>query len=170
MRPSIFAVLSALVLAAAPVARAQHVHPSSPVAPAANATTSLTAEQVQQLLNGEGMGLAKPAELNRYPGPKHVLDRAAELGLSADQVRQVTDIRERMLADAKPLGRQIVEAERDLDAAFAAGSLTASALTERLAGIASLNGRLRTVHLGAHLSMKTVLTPAQIDAYYAARR
>jgi Spy/CpxP family protein refolding chaperone len=170
MRVPLLLILPVLVFTATPVARAQHVHPSSPAAPAANATTSLTAEQVQQLLNGEGMGLAKPAELNRYPGPKHVLDRAVELGLTAEQVRQVTDIRQRMLTDAKPLGRRIVDAERDLDTAFASGSLTASALTERLAGIASLNGRLRTVHLGAHLSMKAVLTPAQVDAYYATRR
>ena len=35
------------------------------------------------------MGLALAGELNGYPGPKHVLELAAELDLSEDQRRAV---------------------------------------------------------------------------------
>jgi hypothetical protein len=37
---------------------------------------SLSEEDIAALLNGEGMGMAKAAELNGYPGPKHVLTLA----------------------------------------------------------------------------------------------
>lgn len=48
---------------------------------------SLSEAEVQNYLNGRGMGLAKPAELNRYPGPMHVLELAEKLQLSALQKR-----------------------------------------------------------------------------------
>ena len=38
---------------------------------------ALSAEQVAGYLAGDGMGFALPAELNHYPGPKHVLDLSA---------------------------------------------------------------------------------------------
>ena len=37
---------------------------------------ALSEEQRQELLDGHGMGLALAAELNHYPGPKHVLELA----------------------------------------------------------------------------------------------
>ncbi len=46
---------------------------------------SLTPEEIRQIEQGEGAGFAKPAELNGLPGPRHVLDLAHELDLSADQ-------------------------------------------------------------------------------------
>jgi len=39
--------------------------------------------------NGEGMGMAKAAELNGYPGPKHVLDLAQQLRLADAERRDV---------------------------------------------------------------------------------
>ena len=47
--------------------------------------TTLTADDVAELMAGGGWGLAKPAELNGYPGPRHVLDLAGELGLDDKQ-------------------------------------------------------------------------------------
>jgi hypothetical protein len=38
----------------------------------------LTDEEIADLRTGSGMGLARPAELNSYPGPRHVLDLADE--------------------------------------------------------------------------------------------
>ena len=35
---------------------------------------ALSSKEVQGLLQGKGMGMAKAAELNQYPGPRHVLD------------------------------------------------------------------------------------------------
>ncbi len=37
------------------------------------------------LENGEGMGIVKYAELNGYPGPKHVLELVNELRLTEEQ-------------------------------------------------------------------------------------
>ena len=97
------------------VAAGQHDHAAMTRA-GAGGTTTLTAEQVAQLLAGEGMGLAKPAELNHYPGPKHLLELAGPLTLSAAQTAQIDTIRAAMLSSAQHLGVQIVEAERALDA------------------------------------------------------
>ena len=82
----------------------------------AGGTTTLSADQVKELLAGEGMGLAKPAELNHYPGPKHVLELVTELALTADQLRRVEVIRGDMLAAARRLGAAIVEVTKHLHA------------------------------------------------------
>jgi hypothetical protein len=131
----------------------------------ATATSSLTAEAVQQLLNGEGMGLARAAELHAYPGPKHVLELRAELNISDDQARQIEAIRQRMLGKAKPLGQQIVDAERALDAAFKDGRITEAELATRIAGIAKLQGELRLAHLQAHIESVPVLSDTQKRKY-----
>jgi hypothetical protein len=44
--------------------------------PYAGTSAGLTDGQRAQYLNGEGMGFAKPAEMNHYPGPRHVLQNA----------------------------------------------------------------------------------------------
>src|SRR4051812_3345086 len=46
---------------------------------------SLSADEVKDYLAGKGMGMAKAAELNEYPGPLHVLQLASELNLSPEQ-------------------------------------------------------------------------------------
>ena len=54
----------------------------SPYAGQVNAPIkALTAEEQAALLDGQGAGFAKAAELNGYPGPKHVLELSAQLGL-----------------------------------------------------------------------------------------
>jgi hypothetical protein len=45
---------------------------------------ALSPHEISDLLAGNGMGLAKAAELNRYPGPRHVPELAAQLQLTAD--------------------------------------------------------------------------------------
>jgi Spy/CpxP family protein refolding chaperone len=146
----------------------QHVHGAAP-AGAASATSALSAEAVQQLLNGEGMGLAKPADMNGYAGPKHVLELKAELALTPAQERQVEAVRQRMLGTARQLGQRIVDAERSLDAAFKDGGLTEAQLAARVAGIATLQGDLRLAHLQAHLETKPILSDAQTRKYYELR-
>jgi hypothetical protein len=147
----------ALLVALAP---AQHVHPQDVPAPSA-----LSAEQMKQLLDGDGMGLARPAELNQYPGPKHVLDLAKELKLTSDQQKEISAIREEMLARARPLGRSIVDAERELDTAFKSGKVVEADLKRRLDAIAKLHGDLRLVHLRAHLLTRPLLSADQIKIY-----
>ena len=46
---------------------------------------ALSPQEISDYLSGKGMGLAKAAELNGYPGPAHVLELATQLHLTADQ-------------------------------------------------------------------------------------
>jgi hypothetical protein len=46
---------------------------------------SLSPQEASDLLAGKGMGFAKAAELNGYPGPAHVLELAAQLQLTPEQ-------------------------------------------------------------------------------------
>ena len=45
----------------------------------------LTEEEIASYREARGMGLARPADINGYPGPLHVLEQAEALGLSDDQ-------------------------------------------------------------------------------------
>ena len=130
---------------------------------------ALSDEDVAGLLGGAGMELALPAELNGYPGPRHVLDMADMLELTDDQRTAVQGIFDRMQAEARTLGARIVEAERRLDRAFAAGVIDAAALSEIAGTIAAERGALRVAHLKAHLEVTPLLTDEQ-RAHYATAR
>jgi hypothetical protein len=126
---------------------------------------ALSQAEVQGYLGGEGMGLAKAAELNSYPGPKHVLELAEALGLAPAQRAAVQASFDAMRARAVDLGVRLVDQERRLDRLFAEGRIDPQALEELTAGISRLAGQIRHAHLLAHLETRAVLTPAQIDEY-----
>ena len=86
------------------------------------AIKALSDDEIRDLLEARGMGLAKAAELNSYPGPLHVLQLANELGLSDAQRKATDSLYATMRQRALSIGRQIVEAERTLDRAFANGA------------------------------------------------
>jgi Spy/CpxP family protein refolding chaperone len=165
MAHTLLTLVMTVGLLGAPDAGAQHAHGQHGPGDAAG-TSTLTADDVRQLLDGDGAGMAKAAELHGYPGPKHILERAAHLTLTPAQHEAVTAIRSRMLAEAQRLGREIVEQERALDAAFEAKSITPEDLAARLRRIGALRADLRAAHLAAHLEAVTVLTPEQVQAYY----
>ncbi len=126
---------------------------------------SLSDAEVQGYLQGRGMGLAKPAELNGYPGPMHVLELSQQLQLTDVQRAATQRSFERMRAEAVRLGRLFVEKEAELNRLF--GDVRAdSANLQRLVGeTARLQGELRLSHLRAHLEMRAILTPQQIARY-----
>src|SRR5712692_118926 len=126
---------------------------------------ALSEDEVQAYLTGQGMALAKAAELNQYPGPLHVLELAPQLQLSEAQKLQTEKIRAAMLSEATSLGQSIVEKERELDALFARGKIDDSKLRAAVGDIARLQGELRTAHLRAHLELKPILTPEQVKRY-----
>lgn len=130
---------------------------------------ALSAQEQADLLAGRGMGLARAGELNHYPGPAHVLELRDRLSLSQRQIAEVEGSFARMGAAARPLGAALVEQERALDAAFREAAITPDILSRHVAAVAQLQGRLRTVHLAAHLEMRGVLTAAQIGEYDRAR-
>lgn len=126
---------------------------------------ALSAEEVSSLLAGEGMGFARAAELNHYPGPRHVLDDAGELGLAPEQHRETERIFREMQAEAVRLGGLIVEKERELDRLFASQQATPERVGSLAGEIGALTGQLRYAHLHAHLRLKGVLTPEQVRRY-----
>jgi hypothetical protein len=129
------------------------------------AIKALSAEETADLLAGRGMGAARAAELNHYPGPVHVLELREQLGLSAEQTRAVEEIFDRMSAAAKPLGAEIVAAEKHLDEGFGSDSIASDTVRGDTAAIAELQGKLRAVHLTAHLETRAALRPEQIVRY-----
>lgn len=144
--------------------------PSTPYAGQQTRTIkALSPEDVAGLLKGEGMGMAKAAELNGYPGPVHVLTLATQLGLTEIQRQQVTAIFERMGDAAKPLGAKVIAREQMLDQLFAKGEITPDRLAAETAAIGELQGRLRAAHLAAHLETRALLTPDQIALYQRLR-
>lgn len=126
---------------------------------------SLSDREIRALENGEGMGLARLAELNHYPGPRHVLDLAGELGLSDEQLRESEIIFDEMQRSAIALGAQLLDAERRLDEEFARQDVLPEGLAAALMEIGSLRARLRYVHLEAHLRQRELLSSDQIETY-----
>lgn len=169
------ALVSALVSAvvAVPVA-AQHDHGShdhtSPYVDFLDRDIkALSAEEVEGLRSGMGMGFALAAELNGHPGPRHVLDMAPMLSLTDEQRTATQAVFDEMDAAARTIGEEIVALERELDQAFAGATLTETRLGEVVGAIAEAQGRLRIVHLRAHLQMLPILTDEQRAAYDRAR-
>lgn len=130
---------------------------------------ALSEEETRDLLEGEGMGFALAAELNGYPGPRHVLELADSLGLTPEQRARTRGIMEAMLGDARRLGARIVEGERALDRAFSAGSIDEAQVRRKTAELGALRGELRGVHLAAHLALVGVLDPHQVHRYQELR-
>jgi len=129
------------------------------------AIKALSDDDIAALRAGEGMGMAKAAELNGYPGPVHVLALAAQLGLTEDQRHDVQAIFDRMSGAAKPLGGELIAQEQALDQLFAKSEITPDRLAAATAAIAELQGRLRLVHLSAHLETRALLNTDQITHY-----
>jgi hypothetical protein len=152
--------IPALVIGAPFAGAAEPVHPYA--GQQARSIKALPNEDIAALRAGDGMGMAKAAELNGYPGPRHVLDLSPELHLTDAQTKLVRGIRERMSAAAKPLGAALIERERVLDELFVKGAITAERLTVETAAIANIQGRLRAVHLAAHLKTRAVLNTEQL--------
>ena len=154
--------LSAFAAATTP---AQEVQPGVYAGEERREIKSLSAEEVDALLHGRGMGLAKAAELNHYPGPLHALELAAELQLTPGQRAQTRAAFDKMREAAVRLGREIVARERRLDSMFAKGHITVGQLRAQTAEIAQLQGSLRAAHLAAHVEMRRLLSPQQVKKY-----
>ena len=134
-----------------------------------SAVKALNPAEIDDLLAGRGMGLAKAAELNSYPGPAHALDLADALQLSDGQRASLTAIKARMSEQAIAVGQRLIGLESALDRAFASGAIDATDLEGQLRAIGALQAELRGVHLRAHVATRDLLSPTQIAQYNKAR-
>lgn len=130
---------------------------------------SLSDSDIQSLLNGTGEafgGIAKLAELNGYPGPRHVLDIKSDFFMLTDNQKvEIEMIYESMSRKAKAIGAKIIAIERDMDKAFANKTITEQGLKLLIDNSADLYGQIRFVHLSAHIDTVRVLTEEQVEMY-----
>ena len=133
------------------------------------AIKSLSADDIEALKSGEGMGFAKVAELNHFPGPRHVLDLADVLELTPQQIVATEAIFQEMHRNAMSLGEALLAAESKLETEFEQKSIDSEALESALLEIEAIRAQLRFVHLAAHLDQERLLTVDQVSKYDAIR-
>jgi len=126
---------------------------------------ALSAEQIADLKAGRGMSLALAAELNGYPGPRHILELGEQLGLTDRQRVDVRRLFDQMTAEVVPIGEKLISQEAELDRLFARRVVTPSGLDAATAAIAVTQAELRKAHLKYHLMTSELLTPAQMQHY-----
>lgn len=158
-------ILSVLAVIGLNVSTTHAASPSPYVGQEQRDIKALSPDDIENYLQGSGMGLAKAAELNRYPGPRHVLDLADELKLTKVQREKTGALHTAMQKAARALGKKIIVEEQELDTLFRSARIDAEGLRTSLARIAQLQAELRFVHLNAHLDQRTILNPEQLAAY-----
>lgn len=130
-----------------------------------NEVPGLRKDEISMLREGTGGGLAVPAEINGYAGPKHALELSGELGLNATQ-REATQL---LFNDtnekARRIGASILATYGLLDEAFRERTINESRLRGLSDQLANDYAELRVVHLSAHLAMVHILTPHQTALY-----
>lgn len=155
------------------IAAAQHKHqhtsPPSHAQPYAGqqnrAIASFSDEEIRDLREGRGMGLARPAELNGYPGPMHVLELARELNLTDEQRRAVEAIFAQMRQSAQAAGDRYLEAEQAVEAAFRSGNATPDKISALVRQADGARAEVRLAHLKAHLATAPLLSAEQRRSY-----
>jgi hypothetical protein len=158
--------LFALVTALAPLTAT----PQSPYAgQESRELKALSADEVASYVEGKGLGFAKPAELNGFPGPMHVLELADGLELTPGQRAATRKLMERHKAEVRVLGREYIENERRLERLFASREATPEAVSAAVARSAEIHARIRASHLVTHIEQPRLLEPAQVGKYAVLR-
>jgi Spy/CpxP family protein refolding chaperone len=125
----------------------------------------LSGEEVSQYLSGAGMGYAKSAELNHFPGPMHVLELGERLGLSEQQRAATKQLMDTHKAEARAIGAKLVAAERALEQLFTKETVDQPTLAEGVRKASTLQGEYRLSHLETHRRMRKILTEEQVKHY-----
>ena len=111
------------------------------------------------------MSLALAAELNGYPGPRHVMELSEQLGLTDRQRVDVQRLFDQMTAEVVPIGEKLISQEAELDRLFARRVVAPSGLDSVTAAVGFTQAELRKAHLKYHLMTSELLTPAQMQRY-----
>jgi len=126
---------------------------------------ALSEQQIADLRTGRGMSLALAAELNGYPGPRHVLELADHLNLSPQQLQNVKRLFDEMTVEAVAVGQTLITQETELDGQFARRTVSQDSLNSALAVIGQAQAELRKTHLKYHLLTTASLTQQQLHRY-----
>ena len=129
----------------------------------------LTEEEIASYREARGMGLARPADINGYPGPLHALEQADALALTDEQRRAIQSLYDQMRTEASAIGEEFLGQYGGLELAFRNGTITPEALSEITGEIGRIEGALRATHLKYHLATRVILTTDQIGAYMKLR-
>ena len=168
MKPKVGPIFAAVVLAGCAGA-GEHAGHSPYAGQESRGIKALSADEERGLAEGAGLGYAKSAELNGYPGPAHVLDMADRLGLAPEQRKAIEFVMQSHKAEARALGAELLKRERELDALFASRQASAAAIDTKTFEIGLTQAKLRASHLKAHAATTALLTPEQIERYNRTR-
>ena len=130
---------------------------------------ALSEERIQQYLNGEGMGFALSAELNQYPGPKHVIELSDQLSLTDTQLVDSNALFSQMNLEAKALGVDLIAEEKKLESLFRTGTITPQQIRKSVTLISGIQSELRSLHLVTHIQQKKILSMHQQQLYQQLR-
>jgi Spy/CpxP family protein refolding chaperone len=147
------------------MAASEHEYKSKYIGQERREIKSLSSDDIKELRAGAGWGLAKAAELNGLPGPKHILEMKKEIELTAEQEGAVVALYNDMHKEAIALGHKLIEYEKELNDRFAERNIDEKVLDQLLTKISETYKSLRYTHLSAHLKAPGILTEAQIKKY-----
>ncbi len=160
-----FILLTAVNIIAMGTAGAQPALPQPYAGKQTQEIKSLTAQEIDDLRNGRGMGFALTAELNGYPGPAHILELAGDLQLTSTQKARVQALFDAMKAETSRLGEVLIAQERALDEAFAKRTIDTATLETLTARAGAARANLRAAHLRYHLEAAPLLDEKQTRLY-----
>jgi hypothetical protein len=165
IRVMLFAMILSLGLFTASTIAQDTPTPSGYVGLQNTEIRGISEEDIAGYRSGAGLGFALPAELNGYPGPRHVLELSDEIALTETQNEQIQTLYDTMLPQAVALGEEILREEAALELAFRNEFITDDYLSSQLSIIGTLRADLRYVHLRTHLATIDILTQHQIRQY-----
>jgi hypothetical protein len=130
---------------------------------------SLSSSEITSLKSGAGMGYSLVAELNQYPGPMHVLELAKSIELSAEQKFATEQLMLSHKAEARALGVELIDAERQLNELFVTKQATETSVRQQTEKIFTIQAKLRALHLVTHVKQTALLSKDQIARYQTLR-
>jgi len=161
------------LLANFPAIAQHHVHNGTANRPSASSYSgeeqrsikALSDDMIDDYRSGRGMGMAKAAELNHYPGPMHILQLKEKLHLTPEQITSIQAAFEQMHEEAVRLGKSLIEQEQELDNVFRTTMADSLNVRRFTTGIGETQGKIRFAHLNAHITARKILTAEQIAIY-----
>jgi hypothetical protein len=127
---------------------------------------TMSYEQYKAYIGGIDINkLDAVAELNRYPSPKIALGFKKELGLTADQVSQLTAINTELKRKMKEMGAFIIKNETTLDNLFRTKQVDDGSLIFYTNRYGLYVGELRNAMLQTYLKTQNILTAEQLKKY-----